>query len=82
MFDFCTVVHLISDQLSLAYCSTIKYTKQVDILKYTGRGDVDKVQVPAVGCYGNLVDVSHTDGISGPASKSPCVGHFLCWISS
>lgn len=62
--------------------STIKYTKQVDILNYTGCGDTDEVQVPAVGCYGNPVDVGHIDSISGPASESSRVGHFLCRVSS
>lgn len=52
------------------------------VLKYTGCGDIDKVQVPAVRCYGNLVDVAHIDGVSGPTSESPRVGHFLCWVSS
>lgn len=70
---------LIGDQLNL---SAIKLTKQVDILEYTGCGDIDKVQVPAVGRYGNPVDIAHGDGISGPASESPRVGHFLSWVSS
>ena len=54
----------------------------MDVLKHAGRGDIDEVQVPAVGRYGNLVDIAHVHSISGPASEPPCVGHFLCWISS
>lgn len=54
----------------------------MDIFKYSSCGDIDKVQVPAVGWYGNLVDIGHVDGISDPASEAPRVGHFLCWVSS
>lgn len=61
---------------------TFRCTKQVDILKYTSCGDINKVQVSAVGCYSNLVDIAHIHSISGPASEPPCVGHFPCWVSS
>lgn len=54
----------------------------MDILKYAAHGDIHKVQVPAVSCYGNLVDIAHVDSISGPTSKSPRVGNLLCWVSS
>lgn len=54
----------------------------MDILKYTGCWDIDKVQIPGVGCYGNHVDIAHVHRISGPASEPSCVGHFLCWVSS
>jgi len=78
------LLHLLYVQPCLEQFSmlTIKCTKEVDILKYIARGDVDKVQVPAVGCYGNLVDVAHRDSIGGPASEPPRVGHFLRRISS
>lgn len=53
----------------------------MDILEHIGCGDIDKMQVPAVGCYGDLVDIAHIDSISGPAPESPRIGHFLCWVS-
>lgn len=59
----------------------IKCTKQVDILKYTCCRNIDKVQVSAVSCYSNLVDIAHIHSISCPASEPPCVSHFLCWVS-
>lgn len=73
---------IISEQLILASFGRMKYTKQVDILKDVRCGDVDKVQVPAVSCDGNLVDVCHRDSVSGPPFESPRAGHFLCWVSS
>lgn len=52
----------------------------MDILNYTKCANVDKVQVPAVGCYGNPLDVPHEDSIGGPSSKASCVGHLLFWV--
>lgn len=76
------IIIIISEQLILASFGRMKYTKQVYILKHARCGDVDKVQVPAVSCDGNLVDIRHRDSVSGPPFKSPRAGHFLSWVSS